>query len=555
MKIRFFKILVFLSFTIVLNFAENDKQPVRIYDLNDWMSFKNCNHPTSLTIGKDFVYFGTTGGIVGYNRYTNKFTEPYSVSDGLIDDNIRAVYYDQRTDYLWAAHSGGISYLTPTADSWEFVSAEDVMSPSNPVTRIGVYQDNIWALAPGGYIFKISRIPGQLSYVPETDISALKVDWNISYNDPLPNINNYFLHPNRYEIIDDNKIIGPELREFDISLFHTNVRKNIYGGAWGLGFLIGDSNIQSLTIYPYGPLNNSINAMAKIENGFCLAGSQTGQDEGRRGITFFYPSELEWDYVEPQYILNFPTRIIHEVAYKDRKLWYATDQGVLVKSQKNGEYTQLTVQDGLADEFIYTVDLEDSLAWAGSKFGLNLIYTDNYTTKRVYLSPDKFNMKVLKVEIGPQKVWIGTDNGLYSVNRDDHMVYHYDIFGDKIELKQPVVASYHAVAASDSVVVAHGRNSFLKYNRNSQKWSQLAELPDAGIVYDMAIYENYLWVGTNSGAYLINLDNNYREHYTRVDGLAGMRVFRIIVEEEDVWFGTDKGLTKYYWKKYVFKKN
>lgn len=530
-------------------------QPVRIYDLNDWISFKNCNHPTSLAIGKDFIYYGTTGGIVSYNYYNDNFIEPYSVSDGLVDDTIEAVLFDPRTNYIWAGHKGGVSYLTPTADQWEFIDTDGIMSMINPVTRLGLYKEDIWAVAPGGFIFKIDRLSGTMSYVPETELSKMDIDWNISRSDPIPRVRQYFLHPNTYELIEDGVVLGPEMREFEISLFYSDVRQDIYGGIWGLGLLTGDTNIKSMTIHPFGPLDNSINALETMDNNFIMGSSRPNRSDQRSGVTFFDPGNMEWKYKEPRYIYNFPTDIIHDIEYKNRKIWYATDQGLVVGDQKNGDYRNLTVQDGLIGEFIYSIGLEDSLAWVGSQLGLSMITTDNFLIKNVHLTPDQFHMKILKIEVGPQNIWIGTDNGLYSVDRKDHRVTHYDIFGEKIDLKQPVVASYPAIASSDSLTVAFGNNSFMKYQHNTKKWSQLPELPEINIIYDMAIYENYLWAGTNKGAYLINLDNNYREHYTRVDGLAGMRVYQIVLKDQDVWFGTNKGLTKYYWKKYVQTKN
>ena len=551
----FFSIILLTFQAAGQNNLDEEYQPVRIYDLNDWISFKNSNHPTSLAVGKDFIYFGTTGGIVPYNFYSKRFTEPYSVSDGLVNDNIQAVYYDKNTDYLWAGHAGGISYLTPTGDQWIYLSAQDVMSSVNPITRIGTYKDYIYAVASGGYIFRVSRIPGQLDYVPETNLSKLDIDWNISKNDPLPVINNYFFHPNKYELIKDGKIIGPELREFNVSLFYSDVRQNIYGGIWNLGLLTGDSNIQTLTLHPFGPLNNSINAITKIKNGFCMASSRSVRSPERSGITFFYPRDLEWEYVEPRFISDFPSQVINDVAYNNRQLWYATNQGVTINNRKNGGYHKLTVQDGLIGEDIYTIALEDSLAWVGSQLGLNLVYTGQYSVHRVHLTPDRFHTKILKIKIGSKDVWIGTDNGLYSVNRDDHKVKHYDTFGERIKLKQPVVSSYPAIATSDSLVIAYGYNSFLKHNLKKNEWSQLPDLPEVNIIYDLALYDNYLWAGTDKGAFLINLDNNSQEHYTKIDGLAGMHVYRVIIEDEDVWFGTNQGLTKYYWKKYAFTKN
>ena len=64
-------ILFLLAYQI---FGEVNRQPVRIYELGDWITYKNCNYPTSLSLGHEYVYFGTSCLL-----YTSDAADVYSV--------------------------------------------------------------------------------------------------------------------------------------------------------------------------------------------------------------------------------------------------------------------------------------------------------------------------------------------------------------------------------------------------------------------------------------------------------------------------------------------
>jgi hypothetical protein len=108
----------------------------------------------------------------------------------LSDDYISAVLFDHTTNYLWAAHRKGISYLTPVAQRWENVSKAQLHLPeSNQILRLGTDGNAIWVQAEGGYLFTISKIMGfhleMKSAVPTT------VEWQPTIQNAVPDIRNY----------------------------------------------------------------------------------------------------------------------------------------------------------------------------------------------------------------------------------------------------------------------------------------------------------------------------------------------------------------------------
>ena len=73
------------------------------YEPEDWTTFPMTRWITSLAVGREYVYFGSTGGIIRYNIYSNRWERPWTVSDGLPDNNILSIAYDENTDYVWCS--------------------------------------------------------------------------------------------------------------------------------------------------------------------------------------------------------------------------------------------------------------------------------------------------------------------------------------------------------------------------------------------------------------------------------------------------------------------
>ncbi len=533
--------------------AQNDGQlPVRLYQMGDWRSYKNCNYPTSLTNAYEYIYFGTSGGIVPYQRYGRYWEMPYTVSDGLADDFITAVLYDESTQFLWAAHRKGLSFLTPSAETWTNIPTGSYLPWDVQIDRLGVSAAAIWATAPGGFLLKINKILGNLqSYEHELPTDVI---WSPSMSDPLPRLDDYFITP-RYRLENRGVIIDEEFREFPLSFFISDVREDVFGGAWGLGLLEGDRNSRSLNLEPMGPLQNFIFALASGSNSLWMGGYLLDDDPlfNRAGLSRLILEEGTWQYYENLFIPELATYEIYDLAFKDQRLWIGTNQGVSVYHYKKNSWKRIPMTKGLSDEVINTIALEDSLAWIGTPHGLNTIKIPSLKVKRFPLTPKGPPLNILKVVANQKRIWVGTDNGLYSVERGNHKVSHFDINGREIGLNESVAADFDAIAATDSLIVFAHYRSILQYFQKTDVWENLPYIPEINDrdIYDMDLMDGYLWIGTDAGAFLVRLADNYFEHYTTADGLAGNHVFRIIMEGDYVWFATDKGLTQYNWGKYA----
>ncbi|MCD6441196.1 MAG: hypothetical protein J7L86_05355 [Candidatus Marinimicrobia bacterium] len=554
-KILDFGIIIALIAMPLAVFAENENQqsPVRIYNLEDWVSFKNCNYPTSLSVGNEYVYYGTNGGVIPFHRYGRYWQDPYTVSDYMADDYISAVLFDPTTSYIWVANEQGISYLTPSAENWENVSKRRLGIPdSESIIRLGYDMSSVWLQTSDGALKTLNKYLG--FYRGSADNQSDLIKWAPSRLDPLPSLQKYFINqPYRFE--HDGLIYDDNFRSFPISIIFTDTNLDLYGGVWGLGPVTGDVNVKTMTVHPMGPLQNSISALTLANNKIWMGSysDQITSDFDRSGVSVMDLKTGIWEYYETGIIPEIATQNINDIAFGQNTLWIGTDQGLTIFNTQKNRWKRYSMTKGLQDEIIWTIALEDSVAWIGTPLGLNKISLPTFKIKRIYLNRDKMKLKIFKIVATQKNIWIGTDNGLYSIDKFHHNVEHYDMFGEKTDIDDPVAADFIAIASNDSISVFSRFEGLLLYEHDTEQFKVVPQVFNMAnlYIYDMALDDDYLWVATNDGAYLIRLADYYTEHYTESDGLAGNLVYKVQIAGEDVWFGTNCGLTRYKWRRYA----
>jgi len=529
--------------------------PVRVYQLQDWVSYKNSLYPTSLTNGIEYVYFGTSGGVIPWHKYGRYWCPPFTTSNGMSGDFVTAVLFDQSTNYLWAAHGNGLSYLTPTENTWNNVSKSSLNLPAaEPIIRLGSDPDKLWGQTADGHFFTVNKVLG--FYLASQTTTVPGIRWEPCSYDPLPEIPNYAIDRD-YHYDPRRVFIDSNLRDFPIVLFHVDASRDVYGGAWGLGLMEGDDNIRKMRLFRAGPLQNCINALVRGNAMLWMGGAFLDPNPLFKpaGISAFDPNSNEWSYYEDELIPELATGTINDLAFGDGRLWIATTQGLTIFETRKNRWKRLSMHNGLNDEIVTSVALEDSVAWIGTPRGFCTVSIPSYKVKRQKFYSSQNILKIYKIYADDHRIWFGTDNGLYAVDKLSRIGEHYDMNGQKIGLAETAVTEFTTIGASDSLTVFGHYQGLLIYDRKNQRWQTIAASGrfDESQLYDIALNKNYMWLGTSNGAILIRLNDYYQELYTTTDGLAGSAVFKILIDGQDVWFGTDRGLTKYKWGKYAFQ--
>ena len=530
-----------------------NKMAVRRYGLGDWLSIKNFNFVTSLSESQNFVFFGTTGGILSYNK-DQFFEEPaYTVSDGLADDHITALYWDHSTSFLWAAHRKGVSFLSPSDDSFQNVYFFE--NGQGLVRQIGSNGENIWLRFHSGDVLKLNSQSGNKEWIAESD-NQENINWSLSKNnEPVELVGIYDINPG-YVIYDNGKVMDHEFREYYLNFIYVDNRRDIYGGIYGLGYVTGSENIKKINFHHSGILKTYVNALA-IGERFMWTGSIDNEKQNeldKTGISEFDFKEQTWKYYEDYDIHELATGCVFDPVISENQLFAGTCEGLSIYDLKKNKWKRISIFDGLYDNEVKTISVSDTIALVGTDFGLNEINLKDYNVFRLPLTKMKRLLRINKILKWENYFWIGTNNGIYSIDITDRSILHYDDFGKNINLDKNIAMECVSIASYGDKVVFKGNNHFMRYHGSTKKWENLPNYDFDATVFDMDMDGDFLWIGTNEGAKLLNVQTGEWEKYSHVDGLAGDIVMKVVIDGDWVWFGTNKGLTKYNWRKYVFEK-
>jgi len=542
------KLTLLLMLLLIVNLFGKNNTQVREYDLEDWMSIKNCNYVTSVCEGRDYIYFGTNGGVIPFHKYEYYEEPAYTTSDGLADDYITAVFYDNSTQYLWAAHRKGISYLSPTDEAWTNKEYFNQYDPQ--VVRIGNLGKKIVAEMSDQTtmtLYKSNDFDG------DSGINSTK--WSRSASSQPIVVNGAYTTNSGYWVRNDGIVQDNDLREFPWNLKFIGPMNKLYGGVLGLGYIVGEERMQSFDIYQTGMLKNFVNTFVLTDDYLWTASDDAikASDLDRSGISRMDFETGEWEYFEDELIYELASGRVSEIDADDNILVAGTDEGLTTYDMAKDRWRRFSVHDQLWSDVINSVSIDSNYAMIGTEFGLNVLNLFNNHIDRIELSKVDNLVKIFKVTHDNNQFWIGTDNGIFSVKMKNDELKHFDFYGKETEIDRVIASNCYSISSDGNRTVFFGDNFFLMYNLETGNWSDLPDFFGDAFVFDMDLDGDWLWLGTDEGAKLLNIKTNEWEEYHVIDGLAGKDVMKVLIDGDWVWFGTDKGLTKYNWRKYVLE--
>lgn len=177
--------------------------------------------------------------------------------------------------------------------------------------------------------------------------------------------------------------------------------------------------------------------------------------------------------------------------------------------------------------------------WLGMDTYPNLIKYDGENWEPYSFSEDGNQNRVRKIDFDSNNnVWFTTDH---------HLINKNGIFWEKINFAGEVVYDFDLI--NDSLVYVGTDAGLWEINKDSHKKLNL-DIPIMTSIYSIQNDElNNLWLGTDNGIYNYNILNNEIYHYGISDGLTELETNSRTLNFDlngDLWIGTTAG---------VFKKN
>lgn len=264
----------------------------------------------------------------------------------------------------------------------------------------------------------------------------------------------------------------------------TSVQQDEKGYIW-IGSYSGVTRFNGRDFVTYNePLpNNFISSMVKDQHGRIILTSGNG---------FCYLESGSFDCSSSQSLPLSNLNAVH--ADKDNSLWFAAEGGLIHLS--DSETKVFTVKEGI---------------------------------------PSPTVRAVLKDRSG--KVWVGTSNGLATLENGQFVSYKPEIFAK---------ALVKTIFENDSGIWIGGNEGLYFVSNKDQSLRKIGENTfDGNIVF--SLFEdsnNSLWIGTSAGLY--RLVEGKIERLSPQKGLLSVAIHAINEDREGtLWFGSDAGLIKY----------
>ena len=523
----------------------------RHYEPGDWETWSATRYVRNVSIGQQYVYFSTTGGITRYDYFNDKWQDPYTISNGLADQNIYVTAFDPATGYLWCIRETGVSYMEPATQRW-YNSFYDEMGFDNDERAIGIGfgNQNVYLYTGNEHVYTSSSL--SLAFFRDNDMTNVdqyldhyNIQWFMLHDKNRGKLD-YMFMPDGYFFDERGLFIkDKQFRQYNITDWVHDPWNKVWMSTWGLGAARGDVFTQHLDLLQYGLWNKGVDVIIPEKGKFWLAGIQDDPDNA--GVTQWDPASKTARYFESYLLTGFDNPDITSGAVDGDIVWFGTRDGLVKYDRKRGSWRTLTVVDNLVDNYIHDVATDGKRIYAATDKGVSFLEKDEnggYPERMTHLNyPALRNIPVYDIELQNNLVWLATEYGIYvhdtvsdsggfytgDIGPEDRPTYAVSVYGNQVWF-----GTEDGVEAFDSE-----KNAWLDPPARMYR-------SGAGINRILAT-EKAVWVATGEGVLKFDRDRNYWVQYTMEDGLPSDMVLSLYPDGDYIWFGTDNGLTRFYW--------
>ncbi len=534
-------------FGIALIFNILLAQPDSRFEAFDWTLYRQTDEINSITEGYNYVYFATeNAGILRFQIYQNRFVEPITIAQGLSDNQILAVHFDQSTRILWAASEYFIDYSYNAEGDWFHINlTETGLNRGAFIKRIGSSENYIWLNAESSFLKldKISGIVMGLLPFPDED----EIIWSSKRERYLeiPNtLNNYIIMDGW--IINDNRFIDPFGKIVTPTTFYFGRNNEVYFGMEDGTIFNGD--IQMETFYPFSFGLNSTDITAFTKNDkLWMVGRNYFDGEG---ITKYYSHQNYFEHINFENTINLRSQPFYYVIETDKEVWFGGNSAISIYNKKEDYWREITEINGISNGRITSMVEDTSSIWVGTTRGLVKISKTNKHNEKIDFGNLLSLRRINDLKIVKGNLWIATESYLLIYDQKNNLLIDFKQFGntENIDKRKNIITGFSSLYQNDNSIYVSTPVGIFKYNIPDEYWTLAAE-PSAyagSRVNDFVVVNGYCFMGTSNGIWQINLDdgNSQLYDYPFIGSVQDM-----YIQGNTLLIGSDNGLIKYLWKK------
>nr|MBN2276651.1 hypothetical protein [candidate division Zixibacteria bacterium] len=480
---RAFRWSVILFFLVLVPSGNQADEFIR----NLIVNYSDFSYVSSIAVGYEYVYFGTSNGVIRYNISFDKWDDPLTGIEGLgnqVIHDIRASFDDEN---VWVKTDAGIYKYIETFRRWD----PDDELPQPDEHNIHLLPDPHY-FAPWGY-----------NYMPN---GALVDDYGRIYQIT--------------DIVKDNWT-------------------HLWLGTWGLGPARADETGRMIELLNYGLLGTNMAVICNDGGRLWIGGP--ADDSYRNGVTIYDWNNNIFQYIEPTPDLINTAIDINDISVNSREAFVATDNGLWVIDKNELTIVRrLTRRSGLTDDRVLSVLATENNIYAGTEYGLGIIdINDDSTAQMVQtILPSRIIYCLEKMD---NDLWIGTDQGVFrkglTTGRVERLTAREAVqFGRIFDIKN----------TSNKIWISG--DELISIEKGSAEVEVFPEMESYSGVYCVAVRDTILALGTGKGL-VINFGgrNPYNRLFTIGDGLLSNDIRDLIFDGDYLWLASDSGLTRFWY--------
>lgn len=477
----------------------------------DWVNYTNFRYVTSVAMDQNVVYFGTTGGVIRYDRYAQKWLDPLTVTDGIPNEQIDDIAYDPDTGRIWVSTPGGNAYYQPTFRQW---------------------------YTGGEFPIELSRNDFSRSKYP-----ILTTEFGYSYQDGV--------------------IRDMTLQEYTLTRGVSDDYDSLYVGTWGMGPVVINTRYGDLYTMPYGPYSGYISAVVKLDGSFWVGDNRLSGG----ALTRYDRNEDKWYWFLPRYTDGLAssrlTSGVSVVSNDIQTVWLGTEYGLEKYRPGDDEFSSYADFSTLPSVLVFSVTADSLGVFAGTDNGLGFISaipekkrkdhanstnadtaSGNSTHSVLFPAKSLTGMHVNCVEIIGEYLYLGTDRGVLRRLLESNSQFEYVNTPEKM-LSTEI---YDIAAIGDSLYFLTYRDIQI-VNIKTEQSSTLTDPSyfDSWQMRKLAVTHSNIWAATDIGLWKYRISDGYSRLFTVNDGMISDDIQGLVLDGDYIWLATPGALIRFYW--------
>ena len=325
------------------------------YEYGDWVSWTCMRQVNAIVESRNVVYVATDGGIGRYDLLSRRWRTPLTISDGLMEREIVALYVDEITSDL--------VYMTGRGFVGAFSLAHERDNP--------FYNRS-----------------------PETD-RRLRDARGPDARPAIP--------PPGFTLGADGALTDEDLRRYETVDQVVDFWDNMWLAVRGLGLVVRQWDTAHMTVMPYSLWNDNLAAIDSYGDNYWFVGP---------GAINVHHRDLDaWARFEA---FNMPELIgdnVRDVVVESTMVWLATSEGLSGYDGRTGRWRTYTRFDRLPASDTRCLAADTGSVWVGTAFGVARL---DRGTGRVHdaSAGDYAERTIHDIVLADRAVWIATDAGV-----------------------------------------------------------------------------------------------------------------------------------------------